>query len=400
MPDVFVGRQPIYNRQLKVIAYELLFRDFNQVNTADLDGDNATMQVILNTFMEIGLDELVGGSLAFINMTRSFILEKYPIPMDPSRVVLEILEDIEIDDEITEALNELSDRGFQLAFDDVVEPESIEPYLDVVKIVKIDLMEMDRSKLGAISLMIERFKGVRFLAEKVETHEEFELCMEIGFHYFQGYFFSKPNIIKGKKIPESKFGVLRLLSKIQTPGVEFQEMEEIIKQDVSVSYRLLKLVNSSYYARPKKIDAIRQALTLLGLRQIRDWVSLLALSKVDDKPRELMITAMVRAKMMENIANKLKLKNAESSFTVGLFSVLDALLDMTYEEILENLSLSTELENALLKHEGKLGEILACVLAYEKGDWENAQCDGVSPEDACGLYVDSVGWTNAVGSAL
>ena len=400
MPDVYVGRQPIYNRQLKVIAYELLFRDLNRENTASLDGDNATMQVILNSFMEIGLDELVGGSLAFINMTRSFIVEQYPIPLDAGRVVLEVLEDIEIDKEITDALSDLAERGFQLALDDVVDPWKIEPLLDMVNIIKIDLMEMDRNNLPAVARQIERFKKVRFLAEKVETHEEFEMCMDMGFHYFQGYYFSKPHIVKGKKIPESRFAVLQLLSQLQKPGVEFKEMEDIIRQDVSVSYRLLKLVNSSYYARPKKIDSIRQALTLLGLRQIRDWVSLLALSKVDDKPRELMITAMVRGKMMENIANKLKLRNSESGFTVGLFSVLDALLDMPYEQILENISLSAELEKALLKHEGTLGKILESVLAYERGDWDKAKIEGVSVKDTCDLYVNSVSWTNAVSSAV
>lgn len=399
MLEVFVGRQPIYNQQLKVIGYELLFRSYRSETAEFLNGDSATSQLILNTFMEIGLEQLVGGGLAFINLTRSFFLEKLPLPLLEDRVVIEVLENITIDDEFVEAVQFLSDRGYQIALDDVVNPDDVEPLLDIADIVKVDLVDIDRSRLEEYVNVFHKHK-LKLLAEKIETHDEFELCKNLGFHYFQGFFFSKPKVISGHKMPESRLAILRLLSKLHTPGIEFKEMEDLISQDVSLSYKLLRLINSSFYARPKKIKSIRHALTFLGIRQIKDWVSLLSLAKVDDKPRELMNTAMVRAKMSEILALALKMKNAETGFTVGLFSVLDALLDLPLKEVIRLLPLSDDITSALLEHKGKFGEVLHCVLAYEHGEWEEAKCPGLEPDAIRDAYLESVNWTNNVASLL
>lgn len=400
MQNIYVGRQPIYNRQLKVIGYELLFRRFDCETSGVFDHDTATSQVILNTFLEIGLDELVGAGLAFINLTRSFIIEKYPLPLSENRVVLEVLENIEIDNELVDAVQDLSNRGYTIALDDVVNPADVAKLLPYANIVKVDLMGMDLANLESHVRYLKQYTNIRLLAEKVETHEVFELCKKLGFHYYQGFFFSKPNVVTGKTIPESRLGLLRLLAKLQGAHIEFKEMEEIVEQDVSISYKLLRLINSSFYARPRKINSIRQALTLLGIKQIKDWVSLLALSKIEDKPRELMITAMVRGKMAEIIANSLKLKNADAGFTVGLFSVLDALLDMPFEDIITLLPLTTDITDALVSKTGKLGVILAGVLAYEHGEWDNVSCCGFKPENMLEAYLESIKWANAVSGLL
>jgi len=396
MLDVFVGRQPIFNKGLKVIGYELLFRSFEGGTAVFLDGDTATREVILNAFMEIGLGTLVGNKLAFLNLTRNFIVAKYPLPLKEDQIVLEVLEDIFIDDELVEAVKALKEQGYKVALDDVVKLEAVAPLLDIVDIVKIDLVGMDQAQLPGMIDVLRRI-NLTLLAEKVETKEEFERCRDLGFHYFQGYYFSRPNVVKGRKLPDSHLAVMRLLSKINSPGIEFDGVEEIVKQDVALSFRLLKLINSSFYGLSKKIQSIRQALTLLGIRKIKDWVSLLALSQIEGKPRELMVTAIVRAKMSQLLAEMLHMKEADTSFTVGLFSVLDVLLDLPLEEALAQLPLSDDLHRALLNHEGPLGEVLSCVLAYEGGDWDDVHCGTLSNEEILRAYVGAVEWANGIG---
>jgi len=399
MENILIGRQPIYNRLMKVIGYELLFRNFGPDGSVSFDGDKATSDVILNTFMEIGLDELVGSGLAFINLTRNFLTERIPIPMQEDRVVLEVLENIEIDAQLIAALKNLSERGYKIALDDVVDVNDVKPLLEIADIVKLEILGVDPRQIEK-NVFALRETSVRILAEKVENHDEFEFCKRLGCHYFQGFFFSKPNIVSGRRIPDSRMALLRLLSRLQKPEIEFSEMDEIIRQDVSISYKLLRLINSSYYARPKKIDSIRQALTLLGIRQIRDWVSLLSLSTIDDKPRELMVTAMIRGKMVEMLAEKIRVKNAESGFTVGLFSVLDALLDKPIIEILEYLPLTKDVSQALGSYEGRLGALLNNIILYEHGNWEKLHYEGLGSEDFRDAYLAAVNWANSLAGVL
>lgn len=399
MPEIFVGRQPIYDRQLKVVGYELLFRSYEGDHAEFLDGDLATSQVILNTFTEIGLERLVGNGLAFINLTRSFILGEYSPPLAKHRVVLEILEKIPVDNELIEALRLLSARGYQLALDDVVDPHDVDPLLDIVDFVKLDLAAVERGRLEEHVATL-RQHNVKLLAEKVETQDEFKLCRDLGFDYFQGYFLCRPNVVRGQRMPNTRLAIMRLLAKLQVPDIEFGRLEEIVQQDISLSYKLLRLINSAFYARPTEIKSIRQALTLLGIRQVQAWLALLVLSRIDDKPHELMITAMVRAKMCELLTLGLKEHSAETGFMIGLFSVLDALLDLPLEEVLASLPLAEEVTRALLHHEGQLGAVLGCVLAYERGNWEVACCLDLEPETICGAYLKSLDWASEVNSLL
>lgn len=399
MSGVFVGRQPIYDSKLNVVAYELLFRRYATGNADVVDGDQATSQVILNSFMEIGLDRLVGDEKAFINLTRSFILEKYPIPMFQNRIVLEVLEDITIDDELIDALRDLSERGFKIALDDVVNPEDIRSLLDIANIVKLDVIDMDEQSIKEKAVFLRNY-DIQMLAEKIETHEVFELCKELGFEYFQGYFLSKPNVVEGQRLPAARLNILLLLSRIRTPGIEFREVEEIIRQDVSLSYKLLRLINSAFYTKHSEIKSIRQALTFLGLRQIQDWVSLIFLSQIEDKPRDLMTTAMIRAKMCEILGLSLNKNISDISFTVGLFSVLDALLDMPLKEILSSLPLTDDVSSALLQHKGQLGEILHTVIAYERGNWEDALSLNLDPEVLKDAYLKAIAWAAEIEKLL
>ena len=399
LAGIFVGRQPIYNTELKVVAHELLFRSHDTDKSGVVDGEQATTQVILNTFLEIGLDRLIGDGLAFINLTRSFFLGDYPVPLPPERVVLEVLEDITIDDEFIAAVQKMSDQGYTIALDDVVNPEDVAPLLEIADIVKLEILGSDAADIRHyVSYM--RPYNVKLLAEKIETHEEYELCKTLGFEYFQGYFLSRPNVVEGQRIPESRLTILQLLSELQKPDLEIRSLEKIIGHDVSLSYKLMRLINSAMFGTKERVGSLLQALTLLGIRQIKQWVSLIFLSKVEDKPRELLITSLMRAKMCELLAKALKYKNPDTGFTVGLFSVLDALLDLPLEDILGQLPLSDDINDALLRREGRYGTLLKSVIAYEKGEWEAVQDIKLDKKTITEAYLQSIDWTNTVAGAL
>ncbi len=393
MSEVYIGRQPIFNRNLEVFGYELLYRSADMDRADFLDGNHATSVVISNTFLEIGLERLVGDKWAFINLTRPFLMGEYPIPLQPDKLILEILEDIVLDQELVEAVRDLKAKGFTLALDDVIDPARLEALAGLASMVKVDLMTTNRLLLPQ---QIDRYMSARvsLLAEKIETFEEFEWCQNLGFDYFQGYFLSKPQVIKEKKLKGTKIVIMELLAALQKPDVEFNKVEEIIQKDVALSYKLIRLINSAYYGVRSEIKSIKQALTLLGLKQIQSWVSLLLLSEADKKPSELIKTAMIRGKMCELLAEDLHEPRPEIPFTIGLFSVLDALMDMSLEDILAQVPLAQEVKDALLKHTGPYGRLLSCVLAYEKADWPNVRLQGLNPVNVVDAYLEAVDWAD------
>ena len=352
--------------------------------------------MILNTFVELGLDRLVGGSgHAFINLTRSFLTGKLPLPMKHDRIVLEVLEDVVIDQELIDSIRRLRENGYQLALDDVRRPQDVRPLLDITDIVKVDLMATDRDKLKE---HVEEFKRypIKLLAEKVENLAEFHECKDLGFDLFQGYFLARPHVIKNKRLPGSKVTLLRLLAKVQSSQIEFSDLETMISQDVSLSFKLLRLINSAFLTRGNNIQSLRQALTLLGLQQVTSWVSLLLLSESEDKPRELMTIAMVRARMCELLGQSLYKHESGQDFIVGLFSVLDALLDLPIDEAISSIPLSEAIRNALIHHQGKMGEVLECVIAYENGFWESPALKIFTPDKLRNAYLDAVAWADEI----
>jgi c-di-GMP phosphodiesterase len=398
--EIFIGRQPIFDRELQVVAYELLYRGNQQNNFAAVtDGEMATTQVLVNAFMEIGFDDLVGEHHAFINMTRSFILGEQLKSLPNDRVVIEILEDIEIDEEVISSVKALSEAGYSIALDDFVYHESLKPLVLLADIIKIDLMALSASEIEQHVLELKQY-DVKLLAEKVETRQEYENCKALGFDYFQGYFFCKPQIIKGEKLPTNRVAILQLVSKIYDPEVTFQELDVLISRDVSLSYKLLRIINSAAYALPRKIDSMKQALTILGMKHIRNWVSMIAFSGIDDKPAELFQIAMIRAKMCESVGQSLGHKDSDAYFTVGLFSNLDALMDQPLEALVTPLPLSLEIKSALLDKAGEMGVVLSCVLAYENADWESVDHSQVDPHVIKNMYAMSLHWAREMSREL
>lgn len=396
----FVGRQPIYGRALDVFAYELLFRN-NEINRASfMDGDAATAQVMLNTFVEIGLDQIVDNHLAFINLTRDFVLGNYCVALPKDRVVLEVLENMGVDEELMDALHRLSQMGYRIALDDFVYHESLKPLVELADIIKVDVLELDRATI-AEHVEILRQYPVKLLAEKVETYEDFEFCRDLGFDYFQGYFFCKPKVISAKPMPANRMAILAFLTQLQDPTLEISQLERLIQEDLSLGSQVLRYINSAFFEMPKQqVDSINEAASMVGTGRLKTWASLLMLARIEEKPVELLVTAIVRARMCEQLALAHHVREVDSYFTVGLFSILDGLLDQPMTDIIPTLPLDLEIRQALLHRQGSLGMTLDCVLAYERGDWDTVLSHGLEVEAVKASYLEAISWASYITPLL
>ncbi len=400
----FLARQPIFDHRQRIFAYELLFRSGLDNFFDHPDGDQATSQVIANSFLLFGIDTVTGGTRAFINFTRRLLVEEYATALPREATVVEILETVEPESEVLRACRRLKERGYTLALDDFVYEPRFEPLVELADIVKVDFMAsgpQERKEMARAFLP----RGIKMLAEKVETREEFQEALDMGYGLFQGYFFSKPVIVARQDIPASKLTYLRMLAELNAPDSSFGRLSQLIEGDVGLSYRLLNYINSAAFGIRNPVNSIRQALTLLGLREIRKWSSLMLLGGMSaGQPDELMVTSAVRAKFAELLARRMGLEErADDLFLMGLFSLLDVFLGRPLAELLEGLALAEDAKQALVEEGGgggPLGTIYRLVLAQEKGDW--AELDrlcrelGVAPAAIPDLYTQAITWQQEI----
>ena len=397
--DIYIGRQAIYDQHLNTYAYELLFRDGSSQQATITDGNHATSRVISNAFVEMGLEQIAQHHYAFLNLTREFLIGEIPFPLPPGKVVLEVLEDIIVDEDLHNALSALKNKGYLIALDDFILTKNNKTLVPLADIVKVDLLALDQTALIEQVKLLKAY-NVKLLAEKVETKQQFELCKQLGFDYFQGYYFSKPDIIAGKQLPPNRLALLEMIATLQDPDCSFDALEEIISKDVAISYKLLRIINSSFYSLAKPVASIQKALVVLGLKALRNWVTVIGLSQIDDKPKELINTSLVRAKMCELLAPEVSCdKNA--AFTVGMFSMLDVLMDQPLTDLLSKLPLADEISEALTRYEGELGKLLAMVNAYDKSNWEELEkVASVPPHTLRDTYIDSLEWASEITSQI
>ncbi|RMF87449.1 MAG: HDOD domain-containing protein [Nitrospirae bacterium] len=391
----FLARQPIFDRRGEVVAYELLYRGGPEGH-AGQRGARATAQVLLHTFGTFGIERVTGGKRAFINLTRSLLVSEYAALLPAHLVVLEVLEDVEPDPAVVSACRSLRNQGYTLALDDFVFHPRFAPLLEVAQIVKIDLTQIPD---GRVEEQIELLAPYRceLLAEKVETPEEFQAALAQGFDYFQGYYFSRPVLLRERREPATSLAVLRSMRQLLTAS-ELEEVEEAISTDVGLSYRLLRLINSAAFGLVREVSSIRQALALLGLVAVKKWLALILLTESGaDKPAELLRLALIRARMLELLAQGQGAERAAQAFTIGLFSTLDAFLDQPMEEAIAPLGFPEENVEALLHRRGPLGRLLSLILAYERADWPAAVAEahalGFTDEDLTRAYVEAVEWS-------
>jgi EAL and modified HD-GYP domain-containing signal transduction protein len=399
LTNFLIGRQPIYDRQHNVFAYELLFRDEHHRAPALSEGTRATNQIIVDTLLEHGLHRIVGSHRAFINFTRENILEGTPLLLPKDRVVVEVLESVAIDETLIDAVRDLSRQGYMISLDDFQFSEEWVPLLRLADFVKLDVQLFD--ELGALRC-VQRLKpfALKLLAEKVESEEHIRYYKSLGCQYFQGYYFQRPHIVHGKRVDSARQASVRLLAEINRPDIDLDELCAVIAQDVGISYKLLRYINSSFFSLPGKVDSIQRAVMLLGLMELKRWTSLIALSNVPGKPKELIHTALVRAKMCDLLAGCAGEKKTDQYFLAGMLSILDQLLDSPLAEVLQGLPLTATLMSALLEQEGEIGATLHCTLHYERWELDAVIYRDFNPQVIGEIYLASVAWANEVMELL
>ncbi|MDR3089389.1 MAG: HDOD domain-containing protein [Desulfobulbaceae bacterium] len=398
--DVFVARQPIFDRNKNIHAYELLFRSGMSNAFPSVDGETATSSLLSSSFFTVGIDMISGGKPVFINFTEELLLSGAARMFPQDNTVIEILENIQVTTPLISACRALYNAGYTLALDDFVyQGKEQEALIEMARIIKIDFRA---TPIQEIERMVADMgvKGCEFLAEKVETYEEFNQALAMGFSYFQGYFFARPEVLKNKDIAASQITILQLIEQVN--GMEFNigRLVELINSDVSISYKLLNYLNSAYFSRLSPISSLQQAITFLGERGIRLFVSLIATSKLAaGKPDELLRLSIIRARFLQSLAETAG-EDGGDSFLLGLFSLLDAMLDNSMERILSRLPINDAIKTALVERRGQLFSYINLVELYERGQWAavDALLDGVrvAPDKVPELYMDAVNMANNV----
>lgn len=400
MQDVFIGRQAIFDRNNNVTSYELLFRSAD--NKFLDDGDCMTAKVLVGALMDIGLDTLAGNKPVNINASESFLLSGMIDLLPAGRVGIEVLESVPVTAEVINACKALKAKGYKIILDDVIYAPHLDPLLELADVIKVDLPFV--KDLDADVKILRKFNAT-LLAEKVETLADYEKAYALGFEYFQGYYFCKPDIVNSKTMADSKIAILQALQQVMTATV-VADIQKVVKQDVSLSYRLLKYINSASFGMRSEVESIERALVLLGLNNTRRWLSLLSLASLSEgKPSELIRTALYRGYLLESIAKFLNTGESEDDFLLGMFSVLDALLDKPMSEAISEIALPSTVRDALLSDDAPMSYKLHIAKSLERSELDKtisltAKYDALHIKDLMNLYTQALSWSNEQMSAI
>lgn len=404
--EVYIGRQPILDRGQNVSGYELLFRS-SRANFCDAaDPVMATSQVIVNAVLGVGLDRLLGGKPAFINFDRTLLLGDWTTLLPPEKAVIEILETVPADNEVLSACCKLQHQGYALALDDCLDDTRTAAFAPFVDILKVDFQQTSPADQER---MVKRYQKleIRMLAEKVETNCEFQRALQLGYDYFQGFFFARPTVLQAARIPAYQINGLRLVKQLQREDLNFGAIEDLIRHDVSFSYSLLTYLNSAAFHWAKRVESISHGLLLLGSDELRKWAWMASLSSLgQSRPSVLMAQVLMRGRFCEAIACSAQLSQGESDpFLLGMFSLLDAILGRPLPGILDDLNIGRNIRDALLGTAGEadvLSLLLRIVKSYEIGDWheveEAARVIGMSADALSMCYLESLSWVETVFS--
>ncbi len=406
--DVFVARQAIFDRQRRLYGYELLFRSDAATNAFDgTEAAAATMQVLSNTLMSVGVEKLLGGEKAFVNFDHRLLLENMHLTLPRESIVIEVLETVVPSKDLVALCQSIQQEGYSLALDDFNDGPALAPLAHIANVIKVDMRQSSREEQQHMLDAYQR-RGVLMLAEKVESYAEFEWARRAGYDLFQGYFFARPVVVRSRQIPAVIATCLQLLREVQRPDLDFQCLERIIREDVSLTYKLLRYANSAMFQRSAKIQSIIRALLALGEENIRRWAALATLPMLaTNKPDELVKLSLVRAHFCERLAELAHAGTADQAFLMGMFSLLDALIDQPLDEALGSIELGTEVTEALLgiaPGETFLTCLYQLISCYEMGSWEEverlSQRCGIPPAAIGEAYLDSTAWAENFVHAL
>jgi EAL and modified HD-GYP domain-containing signal transduction protein len=394
LKNTYFARQPIMDTQRRTVGYELLYRNSVQNTFPGIDKNYATKRLLTDYFL--GSHEILGNRLGVVNFPYDSLLDKTPELFPKDSLLIEIQEDCPPTDELLEVIKELSGKGYKIALDNFIPSPDWKEFLPYINLIRFDIQSVPIRKVTPFMYRLYRTK-IKFLAEKVETYEEFIQAKQAGFHYFQGFFFAKPEMFAHKSIQPLRSSIVSLFQAIHKAEVDYYEIEELITRDVSLSYKLLRYVNSSSTVLAE-ITSFHQALAYLGEDRLKKFVSLVALSTIrDNKPDSLYSLSLQRAWLCQSLCTYLELHAIRNkAYIVGLFSLLDSLLDQPLADILETIPLDREISEALLELKGVLGTILNLVRSYERTEWERvdllADDLGILPLAMKECYEDSIVW--------
>jgi EAL and modified HD-GYP domain-containing signal transduction protein len=403
--EAFVARQAIFDQQKHVVAYELLHRSSTQSPICELtDGNLATRFVVAHSLLSGGLDKLSSKRPAFINFTRELLLQDFGLVLPKDGVVIEVLEGIVPDSDVLGACRRLKENGYRIALDDVVCLEDCGALIKLADFVKVDFRLTTMEKRRSLARSINGRK-IALLAEKVETDDEFEEARRQGYSHFQGFFFARPKVIETKQPPAFKLHYQRLLAEVHSGPLNFKRLDGIIRQELSLTYALLRYINAGRFAWSHRIESVQHALVLLGEEEIRRWTSLAILTAMAaDQPEELVVLAMVRARFAEQLAPSVNLEeHASELFLIGLFSSLDAIMSRPLKDVLAEISpgecIMRVLMGSTTPNEPR-AIVYQIVRAYEAGEWQRvsdlARAIGVDEPAVSTAYQGAVMWADAI----
>ncbi|MGA1826051.1 MAG: EAL and HDOD domain-containing protein [bacterium] len=396
--DIYVARQPIFKKDKSIYAYELLFRDSMANYFPDIDGDVASSKVLSGSVITIGIDTITGGRRAFINFTQNLLIQKMPLMFSYEKIVVEMLENIEPEESLLNSCNEIKKKGYIIALDDFVYSSKSESFISLADIVKIDFLSSSHDEIKEYVKKLP--KNIKLLAEKIETHKELKLAKDMGFEYFQGYFFCKPEVLHEREPSSSQMNLLQIMAEANKAEVEFQKIESLIAHDITISYKLLRYINTARFMIRREISSIKEALVYLGEKDLRRFISLIALSNLaNKKPHELITTSCIRAKFCELLAGLSDTQiNPWELFMLGLFSLIDAILDQPMESIMQKLPIADSIVNALVHKSGELSDYLDLACAHEKGNWDKSKEIvarlNIDESQLSALYSKACEWSN------
>jgi len=402
--DTYIGRQPVLDRGWNVAGYELLFRSSLENFCDAADGSAATSQVIVNAVLGVGLDRLLGGKPAFVNFDRTLLLGDWTTVLPADKIVIEILETVQAEEEVIRACHRLREQGYALSFHCTADEERTELFAPFVDLLKVDFQLTSPAVQEKMIRRCQQLK-IGIVAEKVETELEFRRASKLGYDYFQGYFFASPTVLHSARVPASQMNGLRLMKEVQKEDLNFGALEELIRHELSFSHALLKYLNSAAFHWAHRVESIRQALILLGSKEIRKWVYMASLSSMmQNRPPILMAQVLMRGRFCEVIAGFQKLDLGESDpFLAGMFSLLDAILNRPLEGILDELNIGRNIRSALLglsDEADPLSVVLRIVKSWEVGDWAGvesaARIIGMSPDALSNCYLEASCWVDSV----
>ena len=400
--EVFIGRQPIVDAQQKIVGYELLFRSNAEDNDAQIEDDfSAGAQVLINTLSNMGTEWLMGDKLAFINVTETMLNHEFMELLPAKRIVLEIKGEIAPTPELLERLQALQELGFQFALHSAQINGDIEPLIKLASYVKVDLLKAPLDRLGDIAAKMKQY-SLKIIAEKVETFTAYKRCKECKFDFFQGYYFAHPEILTAKVINPAQAMVLEILNKVRN-NADIAEIEKGFKRDVALSFKLLRYINSVGFGLSCEIQSIRHALSILGYQQLYRWLTLLIVTSNEGAtPPALMKTAITRGRLTELLGQDMVDRNERDNlFIVGIFSLLDAMLEMPMDKVLDKLTLPENISDALLTRDGIYGPLLALAEACESADIarinELANSLAIEPTKVNEAHLNALAWVEELG---